>query len=173
MTAVASSYAKGFFQEDTESGASSTFVQLSRLLHEASKHLHEPVTAQKSDEIFRKLDQVYEECLEEDWDGYGASAISANAYNNACRFLEALPSTIPSPDIIPEPDGEIAFDWHKNRDWSVVVSVGSTDILSYAGLLGKDNKTYGTQVFAISIPKMVIGAIREVCGAEEDCTIPC
>ncbi len=62
-------------------------------------------------EVLKALGEVYEECSEDNWDGYGASAVGVDTYLESQRFLQLLPTTIPFPEITVEPDGEIAFEW--------------------------------------------------------------
>ena len=53
-------------------------------------------------------------CLKENWDGYGASAISQRARDNALYFIsliEAAPYGAPIPEISPTPNGTISFEW--------------------------------------------------------------
>ncbi len=56
--------------------------------------------------------ETYQECSEEGWDGYGARPVTQETYDEAVRFLGALPSWLPTPEIVPEPDGDIGFEWN-------------------------------------------------------------
>ena len=51
------------------------------------------------------LFEVYKECSEPDWDGYGASPISEEAYGEAFKIIDSLPSGINMPEITCEPTG--------------------------------------------------------------------
>jgi hypothetical protein len=53
--------------------------------------------------------------LDEDWDGYGAAKISSEARGNAMRVLNTLPATLSTPDIVPNPNGTIAFEWETDK----------------------------------------------------------
>lgn len=108
---------------------------------------------------YNALMETYKECCEENWDGYGAVPISQATCSEAVRFLDALPSWIPAPEIVPEPDGYIGFEWSRGKDWTVVASVDGTNRITYAGLFGTDNKTHGTESFDGSIPKTLVDQI--------------
>ena len=86
---------------------------------------------------FEELNTVFNECSKENWDGYNAVPISKSVYLNAKKLLTMLPSSFPEPDILPEPDGSIGLEWHKEPDVSFMISVNSTNELYYAGLVGK------------------------------------
>jgi hypothetical protein len=52
--------------------------------------------------------------LENDWDGYGAVAISDKARANAERFASIIgdaPFNLPTPEVTPNPAGTISFEW--------------------------------------------------------------
>lgn len=68
-----------------------------------------------------QLDEVFIECRIPNWDGNGAVPLSSALYKKAEQFIQALPVKFPVPEIVPEPDGEIAFEW-RNR-WGRVLSV--------------------------------------------------
>jgi hypothetical protein len=43
--------------------------------------------------------EVYKECSGADWDGYGAVAVTPDAYEEAKRIIDLLPSSIRLPEI--------------------------------------------------------------------------
>ena len=106
--------------------------------------------------------QVYEECCEQNWDGYGSLAISPAVLFEAIRFICALPQRLPSPQIVPEPAGDIVFEWNNGSDWTFVASVSGKRFITYTGLFGIGVKTQGTEVFDGSIPQILIEQISRV-----------
>src|SRR3989338_6372044 len=66
-------------------------------------------------ELRYSLNRIYDECSNPNWDGYGAQAISEDAYEEAERIISMLPSSIPAPEIIAEPTGDIGFERHRGR----------------------------------------------------------
>lgn len=115
-----------------------------------------------TDPALESLDEVYEECSEANWDGYDAAPISLEAYFEASKLLRMIPSSYPMPDILPEPDGGIGLEWYKDRAFSFVISVTAKNIITYVGLFGKNNETYGTEYFTFSVPKIVLDSLRRL-----------
>ena len=106
--------------------------------------------------------QTYEECCEENWDGYGALAVSPAVLFEAIRFICALPQRLPSPEVGPEPAGDIGFEWNYGMNRTFVASVSGTKLIDYAGIFGADEKTHGTELFGGSIPLVLIRHISRV-----------
>jgi len=115
-----------------------------------------------TDPALESLDEVYEECSEANWDGYDAAPISLEAYFEASKLLRIIPNSYPMPDILPEPDGGIGLEWYKDRVFSFVISVSGKNIITYVGLFGKNNETYGTENFPDSVPKVVLNSLKRL-----------
>lgn len=49
--------------------------------------------------------------MPENWDGYGALRIRAETAQNALDVLEVLPDEVPTPDVTPNPNGTLSFEW--------------------------------------------------------------
>jgi hypothetical protein len=106
-------------------------------------------------EALAALEDAAEESSTDNWDGYGAKAISRMTYANAARLLLTLPTTLPAPEVAVEPDGEVAFEWFKEPRRVLSVSIGPDNEISYAGLFGR-SKTHGTEYFADELPKAIV-----------------
>ena len=67
------------------------------------------------------LDDVFEETCKPDWDGYSASAVSFESYVGAKKFIYLFPTSLPTPEVAADPDGEISLEWYvaPNRIFSV------------------------------------------------------
>ncbi|MDL1962225.1 MAG: hypothetical protein LWX01_11130 [Deltaproteobacteria bacterium] len=115
-----------------------------------------------TDLALEELEKVYEECLEANWDGYGAIPISRETYSKARKLLRMIPPSLPRPDISAEPDGEITFEWYKEKYSVFVISVGSDNLITYAGLFGESNKIHGTEYFADELPEIICHCIRRL-----------
>ena len=113
------------------------------------------------DQADEELAAVFEEAGEPGWDGYGGEKASFESFLRARRFIEALPSDLPVPDVAVEPDGQIAFEWYAGPRRAISISVGENDELVYAGCKGA-SKFHGTESFNWSIPKMVTDLLRRV-----------
>lgn len=111
----------------------------------------------------RELDEIYRECSKEDWDGYGALPVSQKVCHEAIRFLKAWRRlSLPVPELGPEPEGDIGFEWNFGKNKVFAVSVHGTNFITYAGLLGAGNKTHGTEAFDGAIPQEIINKILRI-----------
>lgn len=94
--------------------------------------------------------------------GENAKLESADIHPLACRFLNSLPSSLPSPSIQVDSDGEISFDWILGRNRMLTVTLGSYGKLSYAGIFGQGKKQHGVETFDDAIPETIIRCIERV-----------
>lgn len=107
----------------------------------------------------QELLEVYRNCAEIDWDGYGAKSVAPLTLLQAKRFLAALPSTVPAPEVGADPDGDISFEWCSAPRWVFSVSVNSCGDLVYAGLFGEREKHHGVMEFTGSLPHEILAYI--------------
>ncbi|MGB7218158.1 MAG: hypothetical protein WBD07_05070 [Vicinamibacterales bacterium] len=98
------------------------------------------------------------------WDGYGARPLDRRAYLAALRFLQALPTTTPVPDVSVDPDGEVDVLWYISPTRTLSVSIGPAGRLTYAALFG-DTRSYGTEWFVNEIPQAILLNLSLVIGA--------
>jgi hypothetical protein len=79
---------------------------------------------------------------------------------NAARMLLRLLSMYPEPqEIVIEASGEIAFEWHKDRNHVAVVTVDGQNV-KWAAMLGPEKATSGIRRFdKREMPKEVLAAI--------------
>lgn len=118
---------------------------------------------EKIDEpLYSEIFNIYKECAEENWDGCDAKPITIKSCLTAISLTKSFPKDLQQPDIIPEPTGEIAFEWYRGKEHVFVLSVSSEHKLSYAGLFGKSGKSFGSESFSDSIPSAIISKIRRV-----------
>lgn len=111
-------------------------------------------------EKLQTLHKVFEECSKRNWDGYNAPPIRKKAYNEAKKIIKKLPSNIPMPDIVPEPDGDIGLDWYKEKHFGFIISVSGNSKINYAGVFGEGNTASGSMCFKESIPSVIIKHIE-------------
>ncbi|MBF0556539.1 MAG: hypothetical protein HQK96_18630, partial [Nitrospirae bacterium] len=89
---------------------------------------------------------IYNECSSVDWDGYGACAITEDSFEEAQRIIDALPFSIPTPEIVAEPTGDIGFEWYRGKGQVFVMSVSGEQRITYAGLFA-GNEVHGSEHF--------------------------
>ena len=158
MTAVSSvAYGPGWRRGTGSSAASEPASRLAA--HATSAYRHYAKTGFEL--IEQQIAEVHATCGHQGWDGYSALPIEAMTAQQAIRFALALPRNLPVPDVIPEPDGEIAFEWAGSGGRTISVSIGPTGKLAYAALLTERARQNGSEQLSESIPPRVIRAIQE------------
>jgi len=138
----------------TGRGVSETAEILDKIIEKMLKDCSPSVTIDK-DALIQEIDDVFEECSVDNWDGYDAKAISIDSCREAIRFVRSLPTMIPLPEIAVDPDGEVALEWYEGPRKVFTVSIGSRNEITYAGLFGF-NKVNGTECFYDEIPKAIL-----------------
>lgn len=139
-----------------------------RMLDDALDHLSDTGGGhQRLQNALSELNDVYRECCEANWDGYGARAVTEAAYTEAYQFLMLLPSDIQTPKFVPEPNGAIALEWFRGKRFIFVASVRGDNCILYAGLFGM-NKVHGTEYFGDSLPVSIVLNINRL----YSCSLP-
>ncbi len=143
-------------------GFSDEFLRLKRHHDKAIKEFRSAETIGRSlEEALERLEEVFQECSEEGWDGYDAEPITEETYLEAKRFVEALPLFIPKPEITPEPSGEIGLEWSQGRNRVFVVSVSGRNELVYAGVFGI-NEIHGVEYFGDFLPAIILENLKRL-----------
>ena len=150
----------GYYRSTAFGETSQRLTQLLRGEAEAMFQLAISLRA-KFDKV-RELQEIYNGCSSNNWDGEGANAISESAYVEAARFIRLLPVAFPLPDIVPEPNGQIGFEWPVRRQHMFVVAVGGTQTLTFAGMFGADSSTHGTEPFSDSLPASIVDGLQRL-----------
>ncbi len=90
------------------------------------------------------------------WDEYGALPVSGEAYKEAKDFIFLLADGgLPMPDISPEVDGGIEFEWYLSSDHIFTISFNGKKVLGYSGMFGEEDTFYGTSKIDSEIPDIV------------------
>lgn len=144
-----------------QSGVSDAAIEISKILKRTAVELIRSATGQaRIVDPLSSLDRLFEECSEENWDGEGAAAIPYQAFEEAERLVYALPSFVPSPDVLPEPIGAVAFEWYRNQHCIYVLSVRGNHSVEFAGLFGPGDEIHGKANFDGGLPAMVAEHLR-------------
>lgn len=104
--------------------------------------------------LLAELNDLMLDCHIAGWDGYGAKAVSADAYLAAKQFIESLPVGFPVPSLSADPDGCVTFEWRKSARRVVLVSVHPNFQVDYAAVFGAA-KHYGSEPFFGELPESV------------------
>lgn len=138
----------------------------------SSRYLENPfggetVLGQRLNRLHDSLWEVFKDCSEANWDGYNARPISDKAFLEALKLLQLLPAYLPSPEIVPEPTGEMGLEWYKGNQFVFVMSLSGNNTITYAGMFGPGIETHGTESFSESLPRTVIENIRRLFPQQE------
>jgi len=112
-------------------------------------------------EALQALLSAYSKAQFTNWDGDGGAAVAETTLQFAMQLLALLPSRIPQPEIYPEPDGEIAFEWDNGRRRVFSISVGRDGTLTYAGLMG-GNRMNGIDYLTNRLPVAIRAGLESV-----------
>lgn len=126
------------------------------------RQLTPPMSHQET-ELAASLEVACAEAATDNWDGYGAKAVTYGTKLRAEAFLAALPAGIPLPIVAADPDGEVAFEWYVAPRQVFSVSVGSRYEIAYAGVFGA-NTIHGTEYFMDELPAAVMENLRRLYG---------
>ena len=80
----------------------------------------------------------------------------------ANRFLFALPTYLPKPELALDSDGEISFDWMGINGQVLTATLRGDGRLSYAARISALDKDYGTKIFSDSTPKELVELLLRV-----------
>lgn len=133
---------------------------IARVLRESGAHLTNSATFSK-DHAYSALHDVWTETRKAGWDGADAAGIEQVTYQNARRFIEALPLGYPLPSAGAEPDGHLTLEWYLEPKWTLSVSISPEGTVHYAALFGNEDPRGSCQFFG-EIPETVLFLIRWV-----------
>jgi hypothetical protein len=152
----------GLITRSRSTGASPSAKRISELREEIRKHLLTSFAVSRSAEsALSELNETRVEAACNGWDGHGARAVSFESYLYARRFLEALPTTAPPPEVSADPDGEVSLDWTFGPRKALTLSIGVDGRCSYAWIRGKQ-KSRGTEWFDDEVPANVLSALAQL-----------
>ncbi len=147
---------------ERESNASSTESwAVHNQIQDAKRHVRAVASSMQS-LAYPTLEDVMVQCSQHDWDGYNAKPISQVVYERVRSFLDALPMSLPAPDIVPEADGEIAVEWDLGANRIFSVSIGEGNGLHFAGLFGSGVERHGVEPFDGLVSQEILGYINRL-----------
>jgi hypothetical protein len=129
-----------------DNGSSVEAHHLQTLVRETFSHYLAPRVAWLASEI----EQVLSE-----------SSIDRPTADAALAFSLVLPRSLPAPEVAPEADGEISFDWLGPSGKVFSVSVDGSGRLAYAGRFGPRSRVHGTEQLSIACPPEIIRGISK------------
>jgi hypothetical protein len=164
MTLLAAPVRRGglLFPLPPSDGISSAAADLRNIVQMALSELARSIAIRRTAEAaIVELGNLQRIAAESNWDGYGALPLDRQSAEQAVKFLQALPTTVPVPDVSADPDGEVDLLWQVDPTRTISVSVGPTGRLSYAALMGTA-QSYGTEWLANEIPQPILDTLARV-----------
>src|SRR5205823_1597654 len=114
---------------------------IQELLKDAREHAREPLSRSWQTFLKDNVREVSKRYAHQGWDGYDASPISPASAAAALQLIDRLPENLQEPQVVPEPDGEIALEWTAGRDMLFSLTASGRALI-YAGILG-GNRRHG------------------------------
>ena len=114
-------------------------------------------------EALDELEEARKEACVRGWNGERTEPIDPEAYMNARAFIQALPTTVPKPEIGIDTDGEVSIDWLFGSGLTLSVSIGKRGRLTFASLLGM-RAIQGTEWLTDGIPAAILDELTAVAG---------
>jgi hypothetical protein len=113
-----------------------------------------------------RIAEAVAQASELDWDGDGGLPIASATAARARDFLTALPEWCPDPEVSPEPEGTIAFDWRPTADSALSVSISASEKIGYSWVSGGES-SYGV-VESTEAFSQVLSALFQVAFSGSD-----
>ena len=164
--ATMSNYVMGFPKQSGE-GSASESQYIEKKYEDILEQFKKAESISRNSEIqqiINELNEIFNSCSQDNWDGYGANPISFNTYLEAKNIINMLNATFlnfPMPEITPEPGGDIAFEWSDDYGRTFVFSIDDNQTLTYAGIFGANN-THGTELLGDFIPASIISHLKRL-----------
>lgn len=145
----------GFWPVNT--GSSDTAILIDSLTKEGFFHYVSP----RAESLASEIDQILSESgnrgtTTDEW-----TPVDRNTANAALAFSFLLPRWLPTPEIAPEADGEISFDWLGPSGRIFSVSIDAKGRLAYAGSFGRESKVHGIEQLSNTCPSEIIVGISK------------
>jgi len=123
-------------------GCSETYDRLAKKVLETIDDATRPVSLGWRRHLSDQAKTLGHECSRQGWDGYEANPILPEAVSRALLLIELLPEGTEIPELVPDPVGEISFEWSDRHDRILSVTPRK-GVLVYAAILGHDHTQYG------------------------------
>ena len=112
--------------------------------------------------ISRDIEEIKEECSDDNWDGYGAKPISDDACKALLGFISQVPASLPVPEVVPESDGDVGLEWHVNNDRWLIMSFNGRGEVHYAARFDEYTKNDGVSRLDHEQTRFLIGLVRMI-----------
>jgi hypothetical protein len=164
MSAMATGFGRvsGLLTPVRFTGESESAKSISRMQEDILKHLMTSyVISARAERVLSQFEELWSEASCTGWDGYGAKPVDPIAYRYAQSFVNALPTTAPTPEVSADSDGEVALDWFFGNRKALTVSIGPTGRCTFAWMNGQSTNR-GTDWMEDDIPASIVFALAQL-----------
>ena len=148
------------FMKEEATGVSDIFLEISENINSFLDHIKTLITLNREENILQQIQIIINENSEKGWDGYDACPISIKSAQNTYEFLNCLPYSLPFPELLPEPSGEIGMLWEINGN-KLAISIDKNNEISFAGIHSDGTEIYGKVPFNRRLPKEIYMQIEK------------
>lgn len=148
IRSTGSSLPRGFINKEIDTKVS-----------EVDDHIHSSVSNGQVRSIRNEIFDVYFECNTDNWDSYDAKAVQKQSVQKLLFILDNyIPvNLITKPEIAPDPDGTIGFEWFGDKGYRMIIIPKGEKIL-YAALLG-EREFHGKSDLGEGLPPEVLNIL--------------
>lgn len=114
--------------------------------------------------LILELNEIYNNSKSPNWDNEDAEPISFVAFQQALKFIDLLPEGSTLPEISPDNDGYIEFEWFVDPA-SISFYVTPTDVILFVVYYSIDNRFSGRFNLNDGIPSWLIKQIKGLLNA--------
>ena len=140
-------------------GNSQAAIEFNEIIENAEAHFNKSLTLSRNQSLSDELLTTYKKCRKENWDGEDADSVKIETIYYAIMFIKQLPKYLPTPEISADNDGEISFEWYKDKNHMLFLSISPEGRISYAGRYGTKSKANGEEWIYDEIPEEILQKI--------------
>ena len=108
-----------------------------------------------------ELIDAFDGCHRRAAEGEEVEPVRADTFARARALLLSLPNAFPAPEIAAEEDGSIVFDWLREQNRLLSVTLTPKGRLIYAGVF-EDRSVRGIEPFEGELPEPILSSLRRL-----------
>lgn len=112
--------------------------------------------------VFNELEELSINAAHYNWDSLGSAPLDADTYQVAKKFISALPTSLPAPELTVDRDGEVNFDWFGSGGQIFSASLRKDGRIAFAGQISVRNRQSGVEEFNDSVPKRIVESVKSI-----------
>lgn len=143
--------------ERSQTGSSDAASFLDRELREVLAHYAAP----RMGVLISEIDELVADSATAENNASGVQPVDEDTARAAIEFAFLLPRSMPAPEIAPDMDGEVSFDWLGPGQKMFSVSINKTGRIAFAGRFGEKSKIHGTEQLSEACPPEVFRGIAK------------